>query len=154
MLAPSKVAGPRPRVHPKRSREVYSERSRGALPTSPASILSDQKSASLVLIHPLFSYSYELLFLQAFSFDNHPHCPGVSPMELTTKAFSPSLRPLCLCGKLRIFIFLQTLFSSCRSFSAPSPLFSIVCTLFCKNTPVFLFRDGNAFRTVRFSHSA
>jgi hypothetical protein len=28
---------------------------------------------------PLFSYSYELLFPQALCFDNHPHCPRVSP---------------------------------------------------------------------------
>jgi len=33
----------------------------------------------LELVAPLFSYSYELLFLQFLSFDNHPHCPGVSP---------------------------------------------------------------------------
>ncbi|SRR6266851_1267569 len=31
----------------------------------------------LFLARSLFSYSYELLFPQALSFDNHPHCPGV-----------------------------------------------------------------------------
>jgi hypothetical protein len=28
-------------------------------------------------LRPLFSYSYELLFPQVLSFDNHPRCPGV-----------------------------------------------------------------------------
>ena len=40
-----------------------------------------------IFIRPLFSYSYELLFPparrilggQSLCFDNHPHCPGVSP---------------------------------------------------------------------------
>src|SRR6266478_1835967 len=34
-------------------------------------------SRASILVGPLFSYSYELLFLQPISFHNHPHCPGV-----------------------------------------------------------------------------
>src|SRR6266436_5041474 len=42
-------------------------------------------SRAPILVGPLFSYSYELLFPQPLSFHNHPHCPGVWG----------SLRPLC-----------------------------------------------------------
>src|SRR5712664_1153013 len=34
-------------------------------------------SRASILVGPLFSYSYELLFPQPISFHNHPHCPGV-----------------------------------------------------------------------------
>src|SRR6266404_4484638 len=34
-------------------------------------------SRASILVAPLFSYSYELLFPQPLSFHNHPHCPGV-----------------------------------------------------------------------------
>src|SRR5260370_13091086 len=42
-------------------------------------------SRASILVGPLFSHSYELLFTQPLSFHNHPHCPGVWG----------SLRPLC-----------------------------------------------------------
>src|SRR5713226_8505716 len=48
----------------------------------------------LFLARPLFSYSYELLFPQALSFDNHPHCPGGVGVS-----FQVSRCTLRLCGK-------------------------------------------------------
>src|SRR5258707_15722551 len=33
-------------------------------------------SRASILVGPLFSYSYELLFPRPISFHNHPHCPG------------------------------------------------------------------------------
>jgi hypothetical protein len=38
---------------------------------------------------PLFSYSYELLFLEALCFDNHLNCPGVSPCAVLSSQASP-----------------------------------------------------------------
>jgi hypothetical protein len=38
-------------------------------------------AANSVFARPLFSYSYELLFPQVLSFDNHPNCPGVAPQS-------------------------------------------------------------------------
>jgi hypothetical protein len=87
----------------------------------------------------LLSYRYELLFPQTLCSHNHPHCLRVSPF----KAFS-SLRSLCLCGKLRIFILLRTLYLSCGSFPGSRPLFSIACALFDKNTRGMGTPDGSA----------
>src|SRR5229473_919714 len=48
----------------------------------------------LFLARPLFSYSYELLFPQALSFDNHPHCPGGVGVSLQVSRCT-----LRLCGR-------------------------------------------------------
>src|ERR1700730_1727054 len=63
----------------------------------------------LEFVAPLFSYSYELLFLQPLSFDNHPHCPGVSPSNRSD--FGPES-------------------SLWFSDSVASPFFSFTCALF------------------------
>jgi hypothetical protein len=83
-------------------------------------------------LRPLFSYSYELLFPQVLSFDNHPRCPGVwgslrfiSPLVtrhfpkvwgLLAGSVSPcdSTYPLMARKSLRI-IFLRTLWHSQKS---------------------------------------
>jgi hypothetical protein len=67
-------------------------------------------------VRPLFSYFYELLFPQALYFDNHPHCPPVSPPSILTEA---CLR-LCALGV-----------------SAVSYAFSFSCTLFISLAPLF-----------------
>jgi hypothetical protein len=70
----------------------------------------------LEFVAPLFSYSYELLFVQPLSFDNHPHCPGVSPSNRSD--FSPES-------------------SLWFSDSVASPFFSFTCALFFSLVALF-----------------
>ena len=38
-----------------------------------------------IFVVPLFSYSYELLFSQVLSFENHPNCPGWHPKRAKSR---------------------------------------------------------------------
>src|SRR5260370_16771461 len=49
-------------------------------------------SRASILVGPLFSYSYELLFPQPLSFHTHPHCSGVCGSLLPLCSY---LLPLC-----------------------------------------------------------
>src|SRR5467141_2959281 len=86
-----------------------------------------------LFVTPLFSYSYKSLFPQPLSFHIHTKPPGVWGLE--PKALHGFLCALCAsvanpslsraCG-----LFVVSLHSFPHSF----PLFSIVCSLFSKNT--------------------
>jgi len=61
---------------------------------------SDVRTLRRSFVTPLFSYSYELLFPQPLYFDNHPHCPRVSPLGYPDiQAFGPSNVPTLLFTK-------------------------------------------------------
>jgi hypothetical protein len=84
----------------------------------------------------LFSATSELLFYQLLCFHKHLPCPIV--FFLNAQIPGPSA--------LRTVLSLSTLFSSAacrlivfslRVFPHSSPLFSIACSLFCKNTRVW-----------------
>src|SRR5712664_781612 len=97
--------------------------------------------STLFFVSPLFSYSYELLFPQPLYLDNDPHCPpgvGVQASNLSPNSVPPRRclpRP-CRGGKSIVFRHLLPLTRSLRSFLHSLPLFSIVCSLFPKNTRV------------------
>ncbi len=73
---PAQICKLLPRLSSPRRRSLRFPSTPDPRPFSPHPI-SSFPSPTSVFSAPLFSYSYELLFLQALSFDNHPHCPGV-----------------------------------------------------------------------------
>jgi hypothetical protein len=83
-------------------------------------------AANSDFLGPLFSYSYELLILQALYFDNDPHCPGGVPCRCPPQFehSEPLARKPFTCHNL------QPLFLSLPSFAHSLPLFSIACSLF------------------------
>ncbi len=87
--------------------------------------------ASDRFIYPLFLYCYKSLFPQALCIHIHTKHPGVSP---SAASMLPPQRPRCCAFSSNSFVIsrLHALILSCPSFSQPSPLFSIVCRLFCK----------------------
>jgi hypothetical protein len=102
--------------------------------TSPDTIPSRHESPTDRFLS-LFAFITLRIPISATPLYSHPYkTPGVSP-TVAHPRFSQTLRTLCLGVKLRIFILLRTLYLSCSSFSDSRPLFSIVCALFCKNTP-------------------
>src|SRR5260370_39565036 len=82
-----------------------------------------------LLAAPLFSYSYELFFLQALYFHNHLRCPGVWGTHR-----SPALL-LCVSVSRWQSPFFQGVAASLPTFVSPRPLFSTVCSLFFQKHP-------------------
>jgi hypothetical protein len=107
------------------------------LPPDPLACL--YASAALKSVAPLFSYfapireGYELLFPparrplggQALCFDDHPHCPGVSP---------PASFRLCVSVSLWQIPSFHAIAGSLLSRKKSSALESATSGLFCKNT--------------------
>src|SRR5260370_31761399 len=60
-------------------------------------------SLPTLLAAPLFSYSYELFFLQALYFDNHLRCPGVWGTHRSPALLLCDSVTLCLGGKPLFF---------------------------------------------------
>src|SRR5216683_162526 len=116
-------------------------------------------SRASILVGPLFSYSYELLFPQPISFHNHPHCPGVWGLcVLGAPTSVPSvLSPFLPCGPVASVekgsagersnlngAWMQSGESSettevrdierekSPGISRLSYLFAVICSLFCK----------------------
>ena len=82
---------------------------------------------------PLFSSSSESLFSQLLYFHNHLRCPiDFSSVYSVPPASAPSV--LSRFFKSFPVNGLRALALSCASFRTSNPLFSIACTLFCKNT--------------------
>jgi len=96
------VSHGRPSPHP--NLQVPSPSTRRNVPRLSAPLQTFKPSNVRTLrrsfVTPLFSYSYELLFPQPLYFDNHPHCPRVSPLGYPDmQAFGPSNVPTLLFTK-------------------------------------------------------
>ena len=93
-------------------------------------------SLPTLLAAPLFSYSYELLFLQALYFDNHLRCPGAWGTRVQSClglcgdcAFEP---PLSLLASHLFSILCSLVFAICALLRASVLCFQWLAASFCK----------------------
>jgi len=123
---------PMPRAH------VYSDERRGALLTSPATILSlppAAQPANYRFITPFFSASSESLFHQLLCFQNYLRCPlvFVNPLCANTRGMALRL-PSRLCVPAKSFIY-----RFCADFAANPFIYRIYA-----NTPGVAYPSGVA----------